>query len=290
MNLYQASQFYFDKSRTALIASLILGGVLLILTILALLPSGDAEDALLILAIACAQLLQMWLKYRSLYWSGKAHIPRRMDQLLNGLGTQPSPEKCARIEVEIGKCDNPIDSNYWRSRQPPGPRRMVELILESSFYTRSLAAKCRNLFFAVGSIGIVVAGAVLIVSYQLRGTAGPSRLISHIVLTVLIFFLTGDFWNVGLLYGDLHQAADESHKQAYALLKGGNITPEIALEITLDYNTAAVQAPPLLKFKYLNSREATDEVFMRNYGQLLGLIQVKGAADEESAHASPITL
>lgn len=150
------------------------------------------------------------------------------------------------------------------------------MILESSFYTRSLAAKCRNLFFLIGSAGLALAATALIVSYRMRSTDKPNEFISHVVLTVLTFFLTGDFWNIGLLYDDLHEAADDSHKQAYLLLKVGNFMPEIALEIALDYNTAVVQAPPLLSFKYLSSRDATDEAFIRNYGQLLGLTEDTG--------------
>lgn len=243
MNLYQASGCYFRKSETALMWSVILSAVLLLLTIIALRPSGDTEDAILILAIACTQLLQMRLKYRALYWAAKADVPRRMDQLMSGLGIKPSPEKCARIEEEVGKCDDPIDPGYWRSRQPPGPRRMVEMILESSFYTRSLAAQCRKFCFVIGSAGLAVAVAALIITYRLKTTNGQNDFISHVVLIILTFFLTGDFWNIGLLYGDLKEAADESHKQAYVLLKAGNITDGIALEVALDYNTAVVQAP-----------------------------------------------
>jgi hypothetical protein len=271
MNLYQASRCYFDKSQKALLGSLILSGILLLLTLYALKPSGEVEDAIVISIIACTQLLQMWLKYRALYWLGKADVPRRMDQLLNGLGMTPSPEKCASIEEDLGKCDEPVNRCYWRSQQPPGPRRMIEMILESSFYTRSLAGKCQRLFFLVGSICLGLAALTLIISYRVGASKKPNDLIQHVVLTVLIFFLTGDFWNIGLLYGDLSQAADNSHKQSYVLLRSGDFTHEIALEITLDYNTAVVQAPPLLSFNYLRSRDATDEAFVRNYGGLLGL-------------------
>jgi hypothetical protein len=125
----------------------------------------------------------------------------------------------------------------------------------------------------VGSVGLALAAIALIVSYRMRSADKPNEFISHVVLTVLVFFLTGDFWNIGFLYGDLRQAADESHKQAYLLLKVGKFTSEIALEIALDYNTAVVQAPPLLSFKYMRSRDATDEAFVRNYGQLLGLAE-----------------
>ena len=244
---------------------------LLILTLFALKPGGATEDAILISAIAVIQLCQMLSKYLALYWVGKADVPRRMDQLLSGLGMEPSAEKCASLEEEIGKCDEPRDPKYWRSKQPPGPRRMIEMILESSFYTRSLAGECMRLFFIIGTIGLAVAAIVLIVSYRVGSAGKPDELVPHIVLAVLTFFLTGDFWIIGLLYRDLRQAADDSHKQAYVLLKTGDLKQEIALEIALNYNTAVVQAPPLLNFKYLRSRETTDAVFVRNYGQLLGL-------------------
>jgi hypothetical protein len=271
MNLYQASRCYFGKSQKALKYSLILSFVLLLLTIVAMRPFGGTVDAILIVLIASTQLLQMSLKYSSLYWAGKADIPRRMDQLLSGLGMEPSAEKCASFEEEIGKCEEPINPRYWRSIKGPGPKRMIEMILESSFYTRSLAAKCRNLFFVIGSVGLSLAAAALIISYGMRDTDKPNEFISHVVVTVLIFFLTGDFWNIGFLYRDLSQAANECHKQAYALLKVENITHEIALELALDYNTSVVQAPPLLSSKYFQTRDATDEVFVRCYGQLLGL-------------------
>jgi hypothetical protein len=254
-----------------MILSLVLSAVLLILTIVALRPSGELEDAILISSIAIVQLIQMWLKYRALHWAGKADVPRRMDQLLSGLAMQPSPERCASIEEEIGKCDKPIDPNYWKSKQLPGPRRMIEMILESSFYTRSLAAKCKRLFLVIGSIGLALAAIALIISYRLRSSDKPNELLPHVVLTVLIFFLTGDFWNIAFLYGDLNESADASHKQAYVLLKARDYRQEIALEIALDYNTSVVQAPPLLSFKYLSSRDALDEAFVRNYGQLLEL-------------------
>jgi hypothetical protein len=153
---------------------------------------------------------------------------------------------------------------------------MVEMILESSFYTRSLATQCRNLFFAIGLIGLALTTTALVVSYRMRSADKPNEFIAHVVLTVLIFFLTGDFWTVGLLYRDLRQAADESHREAYVLLKAGNITDGAALEVALDYNTAVVQAPPLLSYRYLKTRDATDEVFVRNYGKLLELTEETG--------------
>lgn len=270
MNLYQASCWYFKRSQSALKASLVLSLVLLGLTLLALKPSSNLEDAILIVLIAAFQLWQMWLKYRASYWFAKGDEPRRMNQLKNGLGLPPSAEKCAAIEQETGKCEEPINPNYWASRKPQGPVRMVEMLLESSFYTRFLAIECRNLFWGIASAGLTVAIVALIVAARLAD-ARKDELVIHVVLAVFVFFLTGDLWNLGFLYNDLSKAADEAHKSAHRLLQTAKIDFDTALELALDYNTAVVQAPPLLSGTYFKSNKKLDEIFARNYSRLLGL-------------------
>jgi hypothetical protein len=271
MNLYQASCWYFDRSQTALKSGLVLSFVLLALTVVTFVPCSSIQDSILIVLIAITQVLQMWLKYRAFYWLGKADEPRRMFQLQSGLGVEPSAEKCLRIEEEVGKCDKPIDPNYWVSRKPQSPVRMVEMLLESSYYTRSLACKCRNLFYGIGAFGLMLSVIALVSAYRMSSAGKSTDLIAHIVITVFVFFLTGDFWIVGFLYDDLRTAADESHKYAFQLLQKREITPDEALEVVMDYNTAVVQAPPLLSSKHLKSKDDLDVLFRRSYGKLLGV-------------------
>jgi len=271
VNLYEASCWYFNRSQSALKRGLVLSAVLLILTLTTLWSLSDAEDAFLVVVIGLAQLWLMWSKYRALYWFGKGDEPRRMYQLQVGLGVAPSAERCARIEAEVGVCNQPIDPTYWLSKKTPSPRRMIEMLLESSFYTRSLALKCRNLFMWIGLAGLSLSLITLIVAYRTRTSDRPNALVAHIVITVFVFFLTGDFWIICLLYNDLFKSADDSHKHAYQILQQTEITHDQALEIAMDYNTAVVQAPPLLSSRHLSSKSQLDVLFRRSYSELLGI-------------------
>jgi hypothetical protein len=270
MNLYQASRCYFTLSQKALKRSLYIGALLLVLTLVTLIPSSSVEDAVLIVLIGSLQLWQMWSKYKALVLLGKADQPRRMHQLEYGLGIKPSPIRCAEIEGEIGACEEPADPHYWLSRKPQGAKRMIEMILESSFYTKSLAAQCRAQFRGIGLAGLAVTIIALVVAIRVHSKE-PNELVAHIVLTILVFFLTGDFWTLSFLYDDLYQAADDSHKRAFELLKKPDNSYDEALEAALDYNTAVVQAPPLLSSKHEKSKDNLDRIFKRNYGSLMGL-------------------
>jgi hypothetical protein len=272
MNLYQASQIFFSRSSTSLKRGLWLSAILMLLTAIALKRYSILADTCLITLIALLQVSQMWLKYRATYWYGRGDEPRRMEQFRSGLGLLPSAEKCAAIEQLIGPCTEPIKNDYWFSVKPPGAVRMVEMILESSFSTRFYAGKCRKLFWTIGGVGVVLCVVAIVIAYQLRDVAKPSNFAVQIVLTIFVFFLTGDFWILGAAYGDLTSAADEAHLRAFHLLeRGGGISEAEALEAAMNYNTATAQSPPLLSGLYRKNQDQVDVLFKRHFGNLLNL-------------------
>jgi hypothetical protein len=271
VNLYQASNWFFTKSESSVKRSLWLSGILLLLALLALTPLSPVYDTVLVLVIVTFGVWQMWSKYHALYWFAKGDEPRRMEQFRAGLGHLPSVERCASIEQITGQCNLPINEHYWASNKPVGSERMVEMILESSFYTRALAAKCRDLLRTIGTTGLVACIAVIVAAYQLREVKRSSELISHIILTVFIFFLTGDFWILSYQYNDLFQSADDSHRQAVELAKGGNASSSDVLELAMSYNSAIAQSPPLFSGFHQKSQVKQNDLFKRHYGALLGL-------------------
>jgi hypothetical protein len=272
MNLYQASRWFFKRSEKCMKLSLILSGLLLVLTVIGLTHLNQIWETILILGVAAIQVWQMWMKYRSLYWFGKGDEPRRMDQFRSGLGLEPSRERCAAIEIITGECNDPIRNDYWCSIKPAGPVRMTEMILESSFSTRYYARKCLVRFWAIGVIGLVLCIAAIVIAFQLREVEKTSDLTSHIIITIFIFFLTGDFWILGSQYKDLRSSANDSHLQASGLLEAGvQISETQALELAMSYNTAVAQAPPLLSGLYKKHQPEVDMIFKRHYADLLGV-------------------
>jgi hypothetical protein len=271
MNLQQASRCLFARSERNLRYGLILSGLLLVLTIVTLTQHGPITDTALVLTIAITQLGQMWMKYRALYWFALADEPRRMAQFEYGLGHPPSALRCAAIEREAGLCDTPTDPAYWLSQKPVGPVRMVEMVLESSFYTNYLASKCQGIFRWIGITGTLVSTIVLVGAYELRDAKHTSDLVSHIIVLIFVFFLTGDFWSFYLQYRDLADASQRSHEQAFELLRRGVIGENDALELAMTYNTAVAQSPPVFTFLHKRYKDQIEVLFKRSFGSLIGL-------------------
>ena len=271
MNLQQASRCLFARSERNLRYGLLLSLLLLALTIVTLTQHGPIVDTVLVLSIATIQICQMWMNYRALYWFALADEPRRMDQFENGLGHPPSPIRCAQIERSAGICDAPCDPKYWLSQKPVGPRRMIEMVLESAFYTNYLASKCKEVFRWTGIIGLFCSSAAIVAAYELRHSANVSDLVSHILVLILVFFLSGDFWLLFLQYRDLAEAARMSHEQAYELARKEVVTENEAIELAMTYNTAVAQSPPVFSYLHKKYKDEIDILFKRNFSTLMGL-------------------
>jgi hypothetical protein len=99
-----------------------------------------------------------------LVWFGLADSVRRMHQLEDGLGVRPVSLKLSEAEVAVGICDGPPDPNYWHTKLPIGPRRMVEMIEESAFYTADLTERSGNILRVFALFGVALCVVSLIVA------------------------------------------------------------------------------------------------------------------------------
>jgi hypothetical protein len=260
-----------NKSQRALLTAFWLGVALFGLTIATFFKHNEDVDVYYVLLLALIQVVQMHFKYKALYWFGWGDEPRRMDQFEDGLGQMPSPIRCAKIEELTGPCDAVVDADYYASKKPQGAKRLVEMLLESSFYTAYIAAKCRRLYFGFGFAGLAIVGTAIFLAIQLRDSQTPSLLTSHILVAAFVFFLTGDFWILGLQYRDLAIQAESTKDAAFQLAGGGSISIEAAVELAMSYNTAVSQAPPLLSMIHWWKGDELDARFKRHFSAVMGL-------------------
>ena len=115
------------------------------------------SDATLIVAIFVFQIFQVVAKYRALHWFGMADSVRRMrTEFEDGLGIKPSPLRLAEAQKAVGVIDGMSDPDYWRSKSPIGPRRLVEMLEESAFYTEDLSLKCGLMLIGISVVGVAI--------------------------------------------------------------------------------------------------------------------------------------
>lgn len=261
MNLQQASRLLFKKSQHFLTTAFIAGMVVYAASVLSLFAHDPLSDLEVILVIAGAQILQVYAKYRAFHWFGLADTVRRMHQMEDGLGVKPASLKLFEAEAAVGICDAPSDPGYWFTKLPVGPRRLVEMIEESAFYTADLSERSGNILrvFALCGIALCVVSLVIATRLGVVGTAG--EITSHIVVASLAFFLAGDLLIMSSQYFDLRNAARSTLQDARNLLSKGDVSREETTSFAMEYNSAVAQAPPVSSFIYNRNRTRLEKLF-----------------------------
>ena len=245
MNLFEASGCLFRRSLRCYWLSLTLGMILYTLTVGSLFVHQELADAVLIAVILILQICQVTAKYRTLYWYGLADQTRRMDQLQESLGMDPDPLAAAAIRSHTGLCKSVKSPDYWFTRQPKGPQRLIEMVEESAFYTAANAGTCSAVFAGVGLFGLGLCLLSLLITVRVGAKGATSEIAAHVIVASLGFFLASDFVMLALQYRDLKTAAGESLRSASERLEKP-ITLEGSLELAMSYNSALAQSPPLL--------------------------------------------
>jgi hypothetical protein len=263
VNLQQASRCLFAKSQICLIVAFIAGVAVLTASIISFFKQCAFTDLILILVIAIAQVVQLAAKLWAMRRFALGDSLRRMDQLQNGLGISPDSLRMADAEKIVGICDAPADPNYWRTKLPQGPHRLVEMVEESAFFTESISGTCANCLWLLAVVGVSICIISLIAAVRL-GISGPAtEFASHIIVAVLVFFLAGDSILMYLQYSDLKDAAHSSLQRVEYLLAKTDLSAAEAMGFAMEYNAAVTQAPPLISVVHRSNRKGLDALFSR---------------------------
>jgi uncharacterized membrane protein len=271
MNCNQASKCLFHKSQRRLIGAIALSFCFFILTIITFFDIDRTTENLLVVVMAIIQVSQLGLKYGALYWFSLGDEARRMEQLEIGLGYRPSDVRSAAIEQITGPCNAKKDPNYWLTQKAEGPSKLVEMILESSFYTSDLAKRCKTLYLGIGVVGMILTVTAIVMTLQSSSSQLRTDRITHVIIAAFVFFLTGDFWLLGFQYRDLAEHASSSSQEAYKLAERFPASNEDAIELLMTYNAAVAQAPPLISLFHKWKRQELDNRFKRHFSRVMGL-------------------
>lgn len=240
---------------------MILGGLVYLLSIASLFTREPLSDAALIVVIFLSQIGQVVAKYRAIHWFGFADSLRRMQQLEDGLGVKPTPLRLAEAQKTVGICEGVSDSGYWHSKSPVGPRRLVEMLEESAFYTEDLSQKCGLLLIGISLVGASICVTSLLYATRIGVMGKASEVASHIVVASLAFFLAGDTCLLGLQYFELRASAHSALQEARYLLSRSGVSHEEAIAFAMEYNSAVAQAPPLISAIHAYRRTRLDALF-----------------------------
>ncbi len=256
MNLQKAASGLFGKSLTFYKWSLACIVLLYILTVLSFVIHDSWGDAVLLIVVLALQVAQTLIKYRAITWYGRGEQARRMDQVEEAFGTSPNALSVQRLRAFVGLCDVEKTADYWFTTAPKGPRRLVEMIEESSFYTATYAQACWNYFRGFAIFGVVFCVIFLTIAVRVGVSRSKEEFWSHLLVASLSIFVAGDIVGLALQYKDLAEAASNALESASEIANRTAITAEQSLELAMEYNTGLAQAPPLPNFLHQRRRDA----------------------------------
>lgn len=255
MNLQMAATALFAKSLRCYKWSLACIVLLYVLTVVSFVIHDPWGDAALLIAILALQVAQTLIKYRAITWYGRGEQARRMDQVEEAFGTLPNALLVQRLRTFVGLCDVEKTADYWFTKAAKGPRRLVEMIEESSFYTATYAQACWNYFRGFAVFGVFFCVVFMTIAVRVGVNSNKEEFWSHVLVASLSIFVAGDIVGLALQYRDLAEAARASLESASDLANRGTTTAEQSLELAMEYNTGLAQAPPLPNFLHQRRRD-----------------------------------
>jgi hypothetical protein len=147
------------------------------------------------------------------------------------------------------------DPSYWSTTAPVGPKRLVEQLQESAYYSKHLyretAKDATKISVALGAVAIALLLATVLVDSDAARLA-----VTRIVVVFLAFLITVDGVTLALAWGSAAQQAGNVDRRLERCDPDGS---EAVLAIWGDYSVATATAPPIPTPVYGKHKERLEQ-------------------------------
>ena len=208
-----------------------------------------------------------YLRYESEDTFDTAETMRRQAALSEGLGWPTNSHQFAewksraglKVLHEFKNTSRPGD--YWSTKTPAGPKRLLELTIESGFWTRKLYKKLRRLMWL--ALFIIFGGAVLMVCLSIIKVmpgAEEAQLISSVFLllpAVLVFDILEWILRLNRLVDNIKEVEIDMDK----VVDLPELNEISAMRLVAEYNAVVSNGFPIHPFLYKIWHEEIGELW-----------------------------
>jgi hypothetical protein len=252
MDLIQAMQTEYSRCKRWLyLWALPITIGLFVAAVIGSFPIAEWATSVLAIGVFVGQVLIFFLRYSAGDHQSRAEEIRRMAMMQDGLGIHPSPFTLARLQDRIGDLthsEHPFLGPYYGSKEPPGPRRLLDITAECAFFTGGNARRMWNILFALAAGGLLVVLSALFTTLLFAGSTAAMQIAGKTALIVIAAWAFGDFASMACAFKELSESADrvlDGCEQALQGATAGDAASSSALALFSEYNCAVVKAPPI---------------------------------------------
>lgn len=199
-------------------------------------------------------------------FKGTAELLKRHHEYFTGFGKAPSNTQLADLRQKLRIKLAPDEDNLlsegmtYASNEGPGPKRVLENLSESSWFTKHLAHYCWTRLGLVFCASIVVAISLLIVSAtSLSGTDAGVKT-AKCVSSTLLFLMSVGMMRTVLAYKKLEESAGKIDEGACRLLEQYE-QPTVfeSQRLLAEYQLARASAPLVPTWVWKVERDTLNE-------------------------------
>lgn len=213
-----------------------------------------------ILVASLLTLISVLSQWYSDYLKGQCQRILRIFEYWNGLGTPPTEREISDItlkqdltEKQIAQLARDVQS-YFSSTQPPSPRRLLENLVESSWWTHYVAARTAQFFLFFSCVIFASSVSVLVITVSTAPDRSLGEVVARSVVLVLMFLFSSGYFRLTIDYYLLSRDACQIEINACALLKAKRINKSDALILCHEYQVRRATAPMLPTFAWKRER------------------------------------
>jgi hypothetical protein len=243
IELNQTARLLFDSAANNWYLNVLLQIIAGVLGVVAGLLTLDNSSKLIFAIVGFAILLYAYyLKNAFEEKYGRAETMRRQAAFTEGLGWSISDTLISELRRRAGRKiiqsvdANPRSGDYYASKQATGPRRLLEMTIESAFYSRHLYANLAT-YIKILLVGSIILS-FLVLSF-LPAKIIPNELslqIAYTIYLILPILLTIDLWGSLNKLNRLKTTVFEIEEDMEELSHAKRLEPKQVLRLVSEYN------------------------------------------------------
>jgi hypothetical protein len=164
-----------------------------------------------------------------------------------------------------------ITEQYFASQEPAGPRRAVENVLESAWWSKHLAHKVGFRYQVMTWVMVIFSFAVLVISIQTVQNFGQLASIGRAITTFVMWIFSFGMLKLAYSYSGFSSKTARIEERAEDLLKA-EPTKEEAIILMYDYQMIRMTAPLIPTWAYNSMKDELTRLWTQFRQQKPGII------------------
>lgn len=226
-------------------------------TILALLTAYSAMSSIrwyIAIAFPLAAMVTYVVRWRAEERLSKAQQYLRHAEDYDWFGWPLSEKDVGDAAMsDTSKFQEPPTSDehtYWATTTAPGPRRAIEAVQESAWWTQQIMSVVFGYAFAIAVVLTLGTFACLVYVVVVPVTPEATPAVLRAVLSVMATALVGGWIRLAADYNSAARQSETFDRRATNLLKAGNVDLNDSIRLVRDYHVARAKFPPVQRTIY----------------------------------------